>query len=174
MVHDVEWVAHYYHLLDTEVDSTKGANCVHVERDFSNLEAKVHYYNNHTKEAQQIATRARETFRERYTSPAATACYWRSLLRAWSTVSFDPVISTKGKGGKEKMRGISIEEFRYVREMVWISFGGTNVRTVCTSTMSISHTRRESTERTSETTAERNGLPLGLRWTRRPSPAFLH
>lgn len=117
MVHDVEWIAHYYHLLDTEVDSAQGANCVHVERDFSDLEAKVNYYNNHTEEAQEIASRAKEMFRERYTSPAATACYWRNLMRAWSTISFEPVIVRKGKGGKQRVRGISIEEFRLVHNI---------------------------------------------------------
>ncbi|CZT16806.1 uncharacterized protein RCC_02640 [Ramularia collo-cygni] len=111
LVHDVEWIAHYYHLLDTEIDSAEGANCIHVERDFSNLKAKVEYYNNHTDEAQEIATRARKMFRERYTSPAATSCYWRNLMRAWSSIAFEPAIMEKMKGGKEKMRGISFEEF---------------------------------------------------------------
>lgn len=35
-------------------------------------------------------------------------------MRAWSTIASEPVIMEKDKGGKERMRGISIEEFRYV------------------------------------------------------------
>lgn len=108
MVHDFKWIAHYYHLIETETDTP---NCVRVERNFSDLEAKVQYYNEHTAEAQEIASRAKEIFRERYTTPAATACYWRSLLRAWGTIAFKPVIMEKMKGGKEKLRGVSIEEF---------------------------------------------------------------
>lgn len=110
LVHDVEWIAHYYHLLDT------GTNCVRVERDFSDLEEKIRYYNNHTQEAQTIANEAKTTFRERYTTPAATACYWRKLLRAWSSVSFVPDTHTTNHDrnrhqSREKPRGISFEEF---------------------------------------------------------------
>lgn len=110
LVHDVEWIAHYYHLLDTDM------NCVRVERDFSDLEEKIRYYNNHTTEAQTIANTARTTFRERYTTPAATACYWRKLLCSWASVSFKPVtkIVAKGKHRRENTevpRGISFEQF---------------------------------------------------------------
>lgn len=85
-VHDVEWVAHFYHLLDT------GHNCISVTRDFNDLEAQVQFYEHHLHEAQQIANQARETFRERYTTPAATACYWRHLMRTWASVAFNPQI----------------------------------------------------------------------------------
>ncbi|KAI5370822.1 Putative glycosyl transferase CAP10 domain-containing protein [Septoria linicola] len=48
-VHDVEWIAHYYHLLDT------GTNCVHVNRTFENLEEQVDYFNKNLDQAQRIA-----------------------------------------------------------------------------------------------------------------------
>ncbi|KAF2161762.1 hypothetical protein M409DRAFT_58838 [Zasmidium cellare ATCC 36951] len=108
-VHDVEWIAHYYHLLDTDM------NCVRVERDFADLEEKIQYFSNHTQEAQIIANTAKITFRERYTTPAATACYWRKLLRSWATVSFTPatkvVMKGKNKQKVERPRGVSFEEF---------------------------------------------------------------
>ena len=106
-VHDVEWVAHYYDLLDT------GTNCVAVDRNFHDLEAKIQYYEEHLDEAQQIADRARETFRERYTTPAATACYWRKLMRTWAeTVAFEPRIDIAKDGHRmQKTRGITFEEF---------------------------------------------------------------
>jgi hypothetical protein len=110
VVHDVDWIAHYYHLLDT------GLNCIHANRNFSDLEETIEYYNAHLDEAQQIADTARRTFRERYTSPAATACYWRKLLRTWADVSFSPVVTEPtpkkhSMAAKRKPRGISFEEF---------------------------------------------------------------
>lgn len=111
-VHDVEWVAHYYHLLDT------GHNCISVARDFHDLEAKIQYYEHHLDEAQQIANRAKETFRQRYTTPAATACYWRKLMRTWSTVAFEPQIhhipsedEETSSSPRKRIRGITFEEF---------------------------------------------------------------
>lgn len=110
-VHDVEWVAHYYHLLDT------GHNCISVARDFHDLEAKIQYYEHHLDEAQQIADRAKETFRQRYTTPAATACYWRKLMRTWSTVAFEPQIHIPSEdeetssSPRKIIRGITFEEF---------------------------------------------------------------
>ncbi|KAF7190073.1 Protein O-glucosyltransferase 1 [Pseudocercospora fuligena] len=110
LVHDVEWIAHYYHLLDTD------SNCVHVARNFSDLGEKIQYYNTHADEAQKIADNARTMFRERYTTPAATACYWRKLLRAYARVAFTPrttaIKENKHKlASKEQLRGISFEEF---------------------------------------------------------------
>lgn len=106
-VHDVDWIAHYYHLIDN------GVNVVHVSRDFSDLENSILYYNENLGEAQQIADEAKRTFRERYTTPAATACYWRRLMRTWAeTVNFVPR-TNKTKDGlpMKKTRGISFEEF---------------------------------------------------------------
>lgn len=111
LVHDVEWMAHYYHLLDT------GVNCVRVERNFTDLETNIKYYDQHLDEAQVIADNARSTFRERYTTPAAAACYWRKLLRAWSSVSFKPVTRDNNNtiSGESDwpgpLRGISFEQF---------------------------------------------------------------
>ncbi|EME49634.1 hypothetical protein DOTSEDRAFT_92812, partial [Dothistroma septosporum NZE10] len=110
IVHDVEWIAHYYHLLDTDT------NCVRVERNFSDLEATIKYYNEHLAGAQKIANTAKTTFRERYTTPAATACYWRRLLRSWATVAFQPktteLIKAKTKlSPAETLRGIAFEQF---------------------------------------------------------------
>lgn len=106
-VHDVEWIAHYYHLLDT------GTNCVHVNRTFENLEEQVDYFNKNLDQAQRIADQARHTFRERYTTPAATACYWRKLMRTWAeTVTFTPRIDIAKDGHRmKKTRGITFEEF---------------------------------------------------------------
>lgn len=45
----------------------------------------------HDDEAQRIADKGVQIFRERYLSPAAEVCYWRRLIREWKKViSFKP------------------------------------------------------------------------------------
>lgn len=110
IVHDLDWAGHYYHLLDP------GVNYVQVKRDFTDLEEKIKYYMSHTEEAQTIATNSMATFRQRYTSPAAQACYWRKLLRSWNTVAVTPEVyenvTVEGQAGQmTRLRGITFEEF---------------------------------------------------------------
>ncbi|KAI6813993.1 hypothetical protein KC332_g355 [Hortaea werneckii] len=95
VIHDMEWTAHYYHLLDA------GVNYVPVRRDFSDLEKQIEYHLAHPQTSQRISDAARTTFRERYTSPAAEACYWRKLLRTWSGIAPRP----------ERTPSIVFEEF---------------------------------------------------------------
>ncbi|KAK4547019.1 hypothetical protein LTR36_001240 [Oleoguttula mirabilis] len=107
--HDLAWVAHYYHLLEPDV------NFIPVHRDFSDLGEKMRFFVDNPHVAQGIADSARTTFRERYTTPAATACYWRRLLRSWSSVAFKPE-GYEPVGGsmshrEQGIRGITFEEF---------------------------------------------------------------
>lgn len=55
-------------------------NYVAIRRDFFDLEWQVQRYLNDPAAAQLIADNAVATFRDRYTSPAAEACYWRRLI----------------------------------------------------------------------------------------------
>ncbi|KAI6910433.1 hypothetical protein KC316_g4810 [Hortaea werneckii] len=95
VIHDMDWTAHYYHLLDA------GVNHVPVHRDFSDLDKQMEHYLAHPLSSQRISDAARTTFRERYTSPAAEACYWRRLLRTWSSIAPRPA----------RTPSISFEEF---------------------------------------------------------------
>ena len=95
VIHDMDWTAHYYHLLDA------GVNYIPVRRDFSDLNKQMEYYLAHPRSSQRISDAARTTFRERYTSPAAEACYWRRLLKTWSSMAPRP----------ERTPSISFEEF---------------------------------------------------------------
>lgn len=105
VVHDLEWTAHYYHLL---VASGPKQNHVRVKRDWSNLERKVKWFLKHPNDAQRVADNAVATFRDLYITPAAEACYWRRLIDGWSTVAFTPdPYEADGKG----LRGIGFEEF---------------------------------------------------------------
>lgn len=86
-----------------------------VERDFSDLDDKMEYFLSHDSEARRIARNSAATFRDRYLTPAAQACYWRKLFHAWSSVSFEPkfyrnVVDADGKT-RRKSRGTPFETY---------------------------------------------------------------
>lgn len=115
IVHKLDWTTSYYHLL---VGEGPDQNHIPVKRDFSDMEAKVNYYLDNADEAQRIAENSVATFRSRYTSPAAEACYWRRLMRSWSTVAFVPdpyeTVDVDVSGLKEQeqqVRGKPVEDF---------------------------------------------------------------
>lgn len=75
----------------------------------------MNYLLSHDSEAQRIAHNSAATFRDRYLTPAAQACYWRKLFHAWSSVSFEPdfyrtVVDSNGKT-KRKSRGTPFETY---------------------------------------------------------------
>ena len=76
------------------------------------------YYLSHPAEAARIAEESVRTFRDRYLTPAAEACYIRRMIYEWATVqTFEPqlfknVTSDDGKV-TEKMRGMSWEKFAF-------------------------------------------------------------
>lgn len=117
IVHDLDWAAWYYHLL---VPEGPGQNHIRVKRDHSDLAKKIKHYTRSAElaEAQTVADNAVRTFRDRYLTPAAEACYWRRLVNTWSNVSFTPEVShevsvnVSGVPTKEtRLRGIAFEEF---------------------------------------------------------------
>ncbi|KAI0202786.1 glycosyl transferase family 90-domain-containing protein [Astrocystis sublimbata] len=72
------WPAHY---------SPAEANAVFVAPDWSDLESTVSWLEAHADVAEGIAQRQRDLFVGRgYISPAEETCYWRALIRAWSSV----------------------------------------------------------------------------------------
>ncbi|GJC98468.1 DUF821 domain-containing protein [Colletotrichum higginsianum] len=82
------------------------ANMVFVNPDWSDLQATIHWLEDHAEVARGIARRQRALFSEGgYLSPAAEVCYWRALVRGWSrVVRIDHAI----RGGNEPE---SFEEF---------------------------------------------------------------
>ena len=120
IVHDLDWTAEFYHLL---IPDGPDQNYIPVDKDFSNLEERVKYFLEHPNQAQRIADNAVATFRSRYTSPAAEACYWRRMIRGWNEVAFKPnafekaTVEIAGETVEEdKLRGITYEE--------WLIFQG--------------------------------------------------
>jgi hypothetical protein len=115
IVHNLEWTAEFYHLL---IPDGSDQNYIPVKDDFSDLEEKVQYFLEHPHQAQRIADNAVATFRARYTTLAAEACYWRRMIHGWSDVAFKPepfekaTVNVSGKAYEEDLlRGITYEEW---------------------------------------------------------------
>lgn len=109
IVHDLDWTTHLYHLL---IKDGEQQNYVPVRRDFSNLEGIVNHYLDHPSEAQKVIANSVATFRERYTTPAATSCYFRRLIAGWAEVSFTPNAFVQPVDGAiTQRRGVSFAEF---------------------------------------------------------------
>ncbi len=67
----------------------------------------MNYYLEHQDEAERIGEETRRTFRNRYMTPAAEACYIRQMIYEWAKVqNFKPQLYKDGK-----TRGYSWERF---------------------------------------------------------------
>ena len=112
VVHKMQWIQHHHYLM---VANGTQQNFVEVERDFSNLESTIEHLLQDPEEARRIADNNVKTFRERYLTPAAEACYWRALINGWGKVSFEPELYEKdGSNGRPRFRGLRVESFMYV------------------------------------------------------------
>jgi len=69
------------------------------------------YYLNHTEEAERIAKNSVRTFRERYLTTAAEACYWRALIRGGQRRALSLEDLKSALMGGQKTRGIRFENF---------------------------------------------------------------
>lgn len=106
-IHKREWIEPHHAAL---ISSGPEQNFVEVERDFSDLEAKVKELINDPERAITIANNSAATFRDRFLTPAAQACYWRQLFKSWAEVSFTPE-GWEIVDGKRKVRGVPFESF---------------------------------------------------------------
>ena len=97
------------------VASGESQNFVEVERDFSNLESSVIKLIEDPVKAKKIADNQVRTFKERYLTPAAEACYWRKLVREWSRVGPSPVF--KEEGGE--WRGMPFETYAMMKQTAY-------------------------------------------------------
>ena len=106
----MQWIQHHHYLF---VANGTNQNFVEVERDFSDLEAAMDHLTTHPEEAKRIADNSVKTFRERYLTPAAEACYWRAFIHGWASVSFEPKKFEVNPitGASDKLRGMRFENF---------------------------------------------------------------
>lgn len=115
VAHKMEWIQHHHPLMQS---SGPRQNFVEVERSYDDLEEKISWLQNHDKDAQRIASESVKLFRERYLTPAAEVCYWRKLISAWATVSFEPEFF-KFVNGERVWRGLPVESFFLERRLDW-------------------------------------------------------
>lgn len=106
VAHKLQFIQHHHYLL---VASGPNQNYVEVERDFSDLGNKIEPLIQDTEAARRIANNSVKTFRERYLTPAAEACYWRSLFDGYGLVWNSTVDPWSAKQGTE--RGLRYESF---------------------------------------------------------------
>lgn len=85
--HPLEWLQPFHHFM---VASGPEQNYVRVRSDYSDLDEKMQFYLDNPAEAERVAENSVKTFRNRYLTPAASACYWRRLIHRYSLVSFEP------------------------------------------------------------------------------------
>lgn len=84
------------------------------------------------RDAQVIADNAVKTFRDRYGTPAAEACFWRRLINSWREVSFEPEVFHKASVNvsglptiETRLKGIAFGEYIIEpKEIDWIKLGG--------------------------------------------------
>lgn len=126
--HDLDWIEFYHHLLKKDGPDQ---NYIRVKRDYSDLPSKMYKLTKpgSVPESKKIADNARRTFRERYLTPAAEACYWRALIRGWASVQgftpefwaevteFDKVL--KKERTKRKPKGVPFEAYVIMEEVDW-------------------------------------------------------
>lgn len=110
VIHELVWRTYYTHLLEP---TGPEQNYVSVQRDFSDLEAKVEHYFQHPDEAQAVINNSLRTFRNKYLAPAAQSCYLRKLIRGYSSVADTPQVYRPMTEGQKvpTRRGRSFEEF---------------------------------------------------------------
>jgi hypothetical protein len=95
VAHKLQYIQHHHYLL---IPSGPLQNYVEVERDFSDLEAKIAPLLADPDRAQAIADNSVRTFRERYLTPAAEACFWRGLWDGYKGV-WNRTSGNDGGGG---------------------------------------------------------------------------
>jgi hypothetical protein len=105
-----------FHLGDADHPEVKGwggsngagdQNVVLVADDWGDLQYKVEGLLRYPEAAETIARNNADTFRRKYLTSAATACYWREMVRAYSSVSFKPSGWTTRDGGRSEIRTAS-------------------------------------------------------------------
>ena len=118
VAHKLQYIQHYHYLL---VSSGPQQNYVEVERDFSDLPGQMQHLLQDPQAAERIADNNVRTFRERYLTSAAEACYWRSLWDGWASVS-NGTDSLEKMGKPVSERGLRYESFLLLDSLEMMDF----------------------------------------------------
>ena len=116
VAHKLQFIQHHHYLL---VADGPNQNYVEVERDFSDLSEKMETLVSNTEAAKRIANNSVTTFRERYLTPAAEACYWRSLFDGYADVWNGTMEQSEGQ---ERGRGLRYESFVLLESLKMYEF----------------------------------------------------
>lgn len=122
IAHKLQHIQHHHYLL---VSSGPEQNYVEVERDFSDLPRTINWLLENPHVAESIANNNVQTFRERYLTQAADACYWRALWDGWAEASStSPSSSSNVTSSTDAPRGLRYESFLLLdsREMLQFTF----------------------------------------------------
>ncbi|KAI1982024.1 hypothetical protein LOZ51_000842 [Ophidiomyces ophidiicola] len=111
IVHKLHYIQHHHYLLQAEGPEQ---NYVEVERDFADLPEKINILLADTALAERIANNSVKTFRERYLTKAAEACYWRELWDGWAKVA--------SEDGKFERKGLRYESFILLESKAMMMF----------------------------------------------------
>ncbi|KAJ5817629.1 CAZyme family GT90 [Penicillium robsamsonii] len=117
IAHKPQFIQHHHYLL---VADGPNQNYVEVERDFSDLSEKMDTLVSNTEVAKRIAHNSVTTFRERYLTPAAEACYWRSLFDGYAGVWNGTVEQSSETMDRE--RGLRYESFVLLESLKMYEF----------------------------------------------------
>ncbi|KAK2789842.1 hypothetical protein FQN53_001205 [Emmonsiellopsis sp. PD_33] len=107
VAHKLQYIQHHHYLLQAQGPHQ---NYVEVERDFSDLPGKMEELLRQDDQTKRIADNNVKTFRERYLTKAAEACYWRELLYGWVEV-FSHGGMPAVPSGEAVERGVRYESF---------------------------------------------------------------
>ncbi|KAK2740740.1 hypothetical protein FQN57_005972 [Myotisia sp. PD_48] len=110
--HKLQYIQHHHYLLQA---TGPRQNYVEVERDFSDLNTKMEALLKDQDLAKKIADNSVTTFKERYLTKAAEACYWRAMWNSWANVS----TSTLGKEKGLRYESFILLESSSMSEIEW-------------------------------------------------------
>ncbi|KAI9370615.1 glycosyl transferase family 90-domain-containing protein [Aspergillus egyptiacus] len=103
VAHQLQYIQHHHYLL---ISSGPAQKYVEVARDFSDLAEQIEALLADPARAERIANNSVRTFRERYLTTAAEACYWRVLWDGYGRVWNSSAPQPRGRG-----QGLRYESF---------------------------------------------------------------
>ncbi|KAL6235524.1 hypothetical protein BDW75DRAFT_209287 [Aspergillus navahoensis] len=117
VVHQLQYIQHHHYLL---ISSGPQQNYVEVARDFSDLAERIEPLLDDPERAEAIADNSVRTFRQRYLTAAAEACYWRALWDEYGNI-YNGSQAQAGEG-REGRRGLRYESFILQRSEDMLEF----------------------------------------------------
>ncbi|KAG8527411.1 uncharacterized protein KY384_007563 [Bacidia gigantensis] len=115
VTHQLDFAEIYDQVLEA---SGPEQNYVKVKDDWSDLEQQIEALRKNVKQAQQIAHQSTKVLRDRYLTPAAEACYWRALIAAYGSVSFEPDFY---EPNEHTWRGVPFDSITLTRRVKWVA-----------------------------------------------------